>query len=119
MRSPWRGTGGRTAAHDPGDDDGTVPLVHLDADPDERAGERLVGALALLRRHERGVPRIVDGPGEAVDGAVGQVAAVEVRRSDVLLVEEVPGLADQRGRRRPVWPRQRVAEHAGRSIPAR
>ena len=71
---------------------------------------RSARAAALLGRQERGVAGVADRLGQALDRAVGQGPVVELVARDVLLVERVPGLADEansgrerrraRGRRR-------------------
>ena len=69
--------------------------VELDADPHVRAGQRVVARRALLGRHEVGVTGVPDGVGQAVDRAVGEFTVIERVAPDVLLVQQVPRLADQ------------------------
>ena len=72
-----------------------VRAVELDADPHVRSGQRVVARGAFLRRHEVGVTGVADGVGQAIDRAVCELAVVERVAADVLLVEQVPRLADK------------------------
>ena len=72
-----------------------VRAVELDADPHVRPGQCVVARGAFLRRHEVGVAGVADGVGQAVDRAVCELTVVERVAADVLLVEQVPRLADQ------------------------
>ncbi len=88
---------GRAALEDLVDDrKPVVGRVDPDADSDVRA-RQLVGPRGpLLGRQERGVAGVADRLGQPVDRAVGQGPVVELVLAHVLLVEDVPGLADQR-----------------------
>ena len=94
------GFGRAVAEH--ADDQRTAILggVDPDADPDIRTGQLLGSLLALLRGQERGVPGVADGVGQALDRPVGEGRVVELVGADIVLVEDVPGVADQ-GERAP------------------
>ena len=95
---------GRAALEDADDERQAVGRgIDPDADADVLARQvvRVLGA--LFGREERGVAGVADGLGHAVDGAVDEVAVVELRGADVLAVQDVPGLLDEaEGRRRRV-----------------
>ena len=58
--------------------------------------ERRAPRGAFLGRHELGVAGVADRVGHAVDRGVGELLVVEVGGVDVVLVELVPGLVDER-----------------------
>ena len=78
------------------DDRVAVVGRQLHPDPDERAGERLLGRLHLVGGHERGVSRIADRVGDAPDRGVGKRLVVEVLGVDVVVLDVAPRLVDQR-----------------------
>ncbi len=100
-----RRLGGRARDHRPDDRALGLVGVELDADADERARQRLVDGLRLVGGHERRVPLVADGRGQAADRAVGEVAVVEVLGVDVVVLDRLPRLArSARGRSAPAAP---------------
>ena len=67
--------------------------THADADVGTRQVAGTVGT--FLGRQERGVAGVADRLGHPADRAVDEVLILEVAGPDILLVEDVPRLADQ------------------------
>ena len=87
---------GRGVREDARDDDRPVlALADLDADAHERARQRAVGGLGLLRGHERRVALVADGLGERADRRVRHVGVVEAVGVDVVVVDRAPRLLDE------------------------
>ena len=95
-----------------------VVTGQLDADADERARERLLGGLDLVSRHERRVPLVAHRVGHPPDGAVGELPVVEVLGVDVVVLDGVPRLLDQRRGSRPAR-RRPPRSRPGRPGPGR
>ena len=99
MTSPTRRPGalGRAALEDADDArQAVLGRIDADADADVRAGQRIAALLAFLGGHEVGVAGVADRLGQAVDGAVDELLVVELVAPDVLAVDGVPGLLDER-----------------------
>ena len=94
---PQPGLLGRRARDDRADDRALgLVLVERDADAHERARQRLVDGLRLIGGQERRVALVADGLGHAPDRAVGEVAVVQVLGVDVVVLDRLPRLLDQR-----------------------
>ena len=92
-------------------------------DADVGARQRRVPGSPLLRRHERRMARVADRVGHAVDRAVRELAIVERVGVDIVLLDRVPRLADERElvarRRRGRWIDARNAPIRRRSVRSR